>query len=170
MRILAISGSLQQRSSNTRFLEAARTVAPDGVEVVLSRSVGEIPHFRPDGSEPVDDAVAELRRELAAADAVLIATPEYAHAIPGSLKNALDWIVGSGELYAMPVAIVSAAPSPERGKNAREMLERTLRAQGAEIVSSTNVQISPREIEDLDLGTAAAAPAALDGMVPNQTS
>lgn len=142
MRILAISGRLQARSSNTRLLEAARSLAPAGSEIVIFSSVGDVPHFNPDLEEhgPDGGAVAELRAALAAADAVLIATPEYAHALPGSLKNALDWIVGSGELYAKRVAIISAAPSANRGVNAREMLERTLPAQGSVVVSSSTIQ------------------------------
>lgn len=161
MKILAISGSLQARSANTLLLEAAHGLAPNDVEVSLFASVGDMPHFNPDLAEPVGGAVAELRADLDAADAVLIASPEYAHGMPGSLKNALDWIVGSGELYGKRVAVLCAAPSPERGTNAREMLERTLRAQGAEVVSSSTIAVSRHEADGLTPATLTAVAAAL---------
>ena len=134
---------------------------------MLSTSVGDVPHFNPDceADGPMGGAVAKLRAELAAADAVLIATPEYAHALPGSLKNALDWIVGSGELYGKRVAVISAAPSPDRGINAREMLERTLHAQGAVVVSSATVQVTHLESDELGPETVAAVKAVLNALI-----
>jgi chromate reductase, NAD(P)H dehydrogenase (quinone) len=72
---------------------------------------------------------------------LLIATPEYAHGLPGVLKNALDWVVGTGELYGKPVAILSAAPDAARAVHARADLERTLRAQGADVVSSETIAV-----------------------------
>ncbi len=161
MRILAISGSLQRRSTNTRLLEAARSIASPGVDVVLYRALEQIPHFNPDLTDPTDGPVAELRREIAAADAVLIATPEYAHGLPGALKNALDWIVGSGELYSKRVAALTAAPSKDRGHSAREMLERTLRALGAEVAFSSSVTMSGDDAVDISAATRAALDEAL---------
>jgi NAD(P)H-dependent FMN reductase len=137
--ILAICGSLNEGSANARLLDLARAAAPAGVDVVRSTSVEELPHFRPDVEAPDGGPVAAFRSEIGSADAVLVATPEYAHALPGALKDALDWVVGSGELYGKRVGILSAAPAPERGANAREMLERTLRAQGSEVVVNETV-------------------------------
>jgi NAD(P)H-dependent FMN reductase len=137
--ILAICGSLNGGSGNARLLEQAAGLAPEGAEVVRSTSVEDLPHFRPDVEAPAGGPVARFRAEIGAAAGVLIATPEYAHALPGALKDALDWVVGSGELYGRPVAVLSAAPAPERGANAREMLERTLRAQGARVVLNETV-------------------------------
>jgi NAD(P)H-dependent FMN reductase len=147
--VLTITGSLNTGSANTQVLDLAAAVAPEDVVVARSTSVEDLPHFRPDVEAPADGPVAAFRREIGEADAVLIATPEYAHALPGALKDALDWVVGSGELYGKPVAILSAAPAPERGGNAREMLERTLRAQGADVVSSSTVVV-PKGAADLD--------------------
>jgi NAD(P)H-dependent FMN reductase len=92
MRILAISGSLRAASSNTAVLQAAIELAPPDVEIVRCDGLSELPHFNPD----LDDAnapapVANWRAQLKAADGVLISSPEYAHGVPGSLKNALDW-------------------------------------------------------------------------------
>ena len=71
----------------------------------------------------------------------MIATPEYAHGLPGSLKNLLDWMVGTGDLYEKRVVIASAAPAEERGRYARDDLERTLRAQGAQILASKTIAV-----------------------------
>src|SRR5690606_40201435 len=94
MKILAISGSLRATSSNTHVLLALARLAPDDVEVSLCRSVADLPHFNPDveGAADLPAAVLALRADLAAADALAISCPEYAHGIPGSFKNALDWL------------------------------------------------------------------------------
>jgi len=143
VRILALSGGLQAGSSNTAVVTAARELAPEGVEVVLAGSVGDIPHFNPDldGDDP-PSTVTELRAQLAAADGVLIASPEYAHSLPGSLKNALDWIVGSGELYGKPVAVLCASPRPNGCVHGRAAIEQTLRAQGSVILVSATVGVA----------------------------
>lgn len=163
MRVLAISGSLQARSSNTWLLLTAARVAPVGDEVVDARSVGELPHFNPDlESDGASPAVAELRSAIAAADAVLIASPEYAHSLPGALKNALDWIVGSGELYGKPVAIVSGSPREDGARYAREALEQTLRAQGAVIAVSQTVAVATDQAAEPNAGIGHAMSAVLD--------
>jgi NAD(P)H-dependent FMN reductase len=111
MRILALSGSLRAASTNTALLQAAAKAAPPGIAVDLYDGLGRLPLFNPDDDiEPAPAAVADFRRRLAAADAVLIACPEYAHGVPGGLKNALDWVVASGELAAKPVALLHASP------------------------------------------------------------
>jgi NAD(P)H-dependent FMN reductase len=141
--LLAVGGSLQVRSSNRGLLELAARLAPaTGAELVPAPSVGTIPHFDPDVErDGVPPAVADWRARVQAADGVLLASPEYAHGIPGSLKNALDWLVGSGDLYDSPVAVLSASPRPNGSTYLRSMLEETLRAQGARVVASTTVTV-----------------------------
>jgi NAD(P)H-dependent FMN reductase len=114
-----------------------------------------LPFFNPElDVEPAPSAVRRLRDGLAAADGVLIASPEYAHEMPGVLKNALDWLVSSGELYGKRVAVLCAAPSTERGAYVRQALAQTLSAQGAELVVSVTVAVPPPA-----RGSAPAAPA-----------
>jgi len=141
-RLLGISGSLQARSSNRGLLELARRDTRDA-DVVLYPSVGALPHFDPDlerdGVPPA--VVADWRARVLAADGLLLASPEYAHGIPGSLKNALDWLVGSGELYDKPVAVLSASPRAYGATYVRSMLEQTLHAQGARVVVSETVEV-----------------------------
>ena len=112
MKVLAIPGSLRATSSNAALLRAAAAVAPPGTELVLYDGLGGLPHFSPDlDVEPVPPPVAALRAQIDAADALAISSPEYAHGIPGSLKNALDWLVSAGEPIGKPVLLVSASPS-----------------------------------------------------------
>lgn len=137
MRILAICGSLQQKSSNLTLLRHAMASAPAGVELALYDGLRHLPHFDPDLAS--DDlaggpsAVAELRRAVGGADALLIAMPEYGHSLPGSLKNAIDWLIGSGELENKLVAITSAVPAPERGRRGLAALRTTLSAVSARV-------------------------------------
>jgi NAD(P)H-dependent FMN reductase len=139
VHVVAISGSLKQSSSNSALVQAM-VEASHGQEsrpFELWDGLGALPHFTPDddGGAPV----ASLRAAIARADLVVLATPEYAGGMPGSLKNALDWLVGTGELYDKRVAILSAAPSPERGANARRWVEETVGYQGSHVVASFTV-------------------------------
>lgn len=112
MRVLAIPGSISARSSNAALLRAASSVAPPGTEVLLYDGIGGLPHFSPDlDVDPLPAPVAALRAQIGAVDALAICSPEYAHGIPGSLKNALDWLVSAIEPIDKPVLLVSASPS-----------------------------------------------------------
>jgi chromate reductase len=111
LNILAISGSLRARSSNTSLLRLAASVAPDDVRVELYDGLASLPHFNPDDDVDVPPpAVLELRGRVGSADGLLFCSPEYAHGVPGSLKNALDWLVASVELPGKPVASLNASP------------------------------------------------------------
>jgi NAD(P)H-dependent FMN reductase len=154
VNVLAISGSLNAISSNSALVRAMRPTSGD-VDVVLWDELRDLPHFRPD--EEGDEHVASLRRAVAQADAVLISTPEYAGGMPGALKNALDWLVGSGELYGKPVVIMSAAPSPERGANARRWVAEVAAMQGAAVRDSFTVAVSSSATESDIANTARGA-------------
>ena len=144
MKVLAISGSLQSRSSNSALIDTATAQHISDIDVQPFARIGELPHFNPDfdGDSPPESVLA-LRRVARDADAILIASPEYAHEMPGSLKNALDWLVPSGDLYGKPASLLCASPSAERGKFARDAVQRTLEAQGARVVLSNTV-VMPR--------------------------
>jgi NAD(P)H-dependent FMN reductase len=143
VRVVALSGSLQDGSANTALLRAFAAEAPDDLDLALWEGLGDLPHFRPDAGPHA--TIDSLQRTIETADAVLIATPEYAGGMPGSLKNALDWLVGSGGLYEKPVVIVSAAPSLERGHNARRWVEEVAHMQGAVVRDSFTVQVAPTD-------------------------
>jgi len=147
MHILAICGSLQDKSSNLTLLRLAMGTVPPGVEVELYDGLRHLPHFNPDlARDELDHSpstVAELRRAVARADALLIATPEYGHSLPGSLKNAIDWLIGTGELESKLVAITSAVPAPERGRLGLAALRTTLGAVSARVAFAEPIARGP---------------------------
>ena len=144
MRILAICGSLQENSSNLQLLRRAIASAPSGLEIELYDGLRDLPHFDPDlerAGSP--NAVAELRRAVLGSDALLIAMPEYGHSLPGSLKNAIDWLIGSGELEGKLVAITSAVAGPLRGRLGLGALRATLDAVSARIAFQEPIARGP---------------------------
>ena len=149
MHLLALSGSLRRGSSNTILLEALAGVAPEGVAVELYTGLAELPPFNPDldtGDERLlPPSVRDLRARIGASDGLLISTPEYAHGLPGSFKNALDWLVGSLEFPGKPVAVVMAS---SRAAYARAQLLEILSTMSASIVGEACATIEvPRGAE-----------------------
>jgi NAD(P)H-dependent FMN reductase len=133
VRILAVCGSLQARSGNRTLLETARDLALADADVTLFEGLRALPPFDPD-VESAPEPVLAWRRALSGSDAVLVATPEYGHSLPGVLKNAVDWAIGSGELEGKVVGITAAVSGAGRGKRGLDALAGTLRAVSARIV------------------------------------
>lgn len=139
IRILAISGSLRAASVNSAVLRCASKLAPEHLYVSLYEGIGNLPHFNPDlDVEAVAEPVQLFRRQLLAADGVLIACPEYAHGVPGAMKNALDWVVASGELVNKPVALINAAP---RASLAQASLVETLSVMSAKLIAAASITL-----------------------------
>ena len=138
VQLLALSGSLRSRSSNTELLRAAAALAADDVDVELYDGIGELPHFDPDLEESLPPGVVDLRARVAAASGLLISSPEYAHGVPGSFKNALDWLVGGPEFVYKPVALFNASP---RASFAQESLAETIRTMSGRIVSEASLSL-----------------------------
>ena len=137
MRVLTISGSLRARSSNTEVLRALTLLAAPHISVTHFEGLATLPAFNPDLDEegltppaPVQD----LRNQIASAHALVISSPEYAHGVPGSLKNALDWLVSVPDMLAKPVALVNASP---RSTYAQASLAETLRTMSVHLVGET---------------------------------
>ncbi|HEX3595367.1 MAG TPA: NADPH-dependent FMN reductase, partial [Polyangiaceae bacterium] len=148
MKILAVAGSLQARSSNKSLLELAARLATGGVEWKLSHLLGELPLYDADADvDPPPPPVARFRAELDAADAVVFASPEYGHGMPGSVKNALDWIVGSANFNNKPVAATCAAAGPARGERGLAMLTQTLRAIDAVVIWESPIVVPRNAIQ-----------------------
>ena len=147
--ILMISGSLRVGSSNEAALRTAAQVAPDGITSRLFDGLGNLPHFNPDDDhEPLHPAVVELRAAIGAADAVLLCTPEYAGALPGSFKNLLDWTIGGGALYGKPVGWINISATTG-APHAHASLRTVLGYAGADMVEAACVHIPvPRDIID----------------------
>ena len=149
-RVLTVCGSLQRTSTNRGALDVvASWLDRSGIEVVEFAELGDIAPMNPDLENSPGASVLSWRSALGAADAVVISSPEYAGSIAGVVKNALDWIVGSGELYRKPVALISAGTSG--GVHARRALVQTLTWQGAHVVASLGIA-SPntKSVVDVD--------------------
>lgn len=139
IRLLTICGSLRASSSNAALLEAVALLAPEGVEISRYEGLASLPQFNPDiDTDPAPAPVGDLREQIAVADAIVVSSPEYAHGVPGALKNALDWLVGGVEIYGKRVALLN--PSP-RSLFAHPQLAETLRTMGAMIVEGTSVSL-----------------------------
>jgi chromate reductase, NAD(P)H dehydrogenase (quinone) len=136
VRVLLVSGSTRAGSGNTAALVTAAAVAPGGVTAVLYDGLTRLPPFNPDDDgDHLPWEPARLREEIAAADAVLFCTPEYAGTLPGSFKNLLDWTVGGGQLYGKPAAWINVAV-PGRGQGAEDALAAVLGYVGADVVEA----------------------------------
>jgi chromate reductase len=142
MHILSISGSLRSSSINTRLIHVMARLAPAHMEIILYEGLADLPHFTPDldGENP-PASVLSLRQLLQTADGVLLCTPEYAFGVPGTLKNALDWTVSSGEFSGKPVAAISASPLWSGGDKAHASLLLTLTALGANVPEGGKLMI-----------------------------
>ncbi len=140
MRVLGISGSLRRGSLNGALLRTAAERLPAGAELVPFERLAEIPPFDEDAeAEPAPDAVRELRDAIRGADAVLIATPEYNHSLPGQLKNALDWASrpgGQSALSGKPAAAIGASKSMFGGVWAQAELRKVLGAMGGRVIEA----------------------------------
>jgi len=138
MRVLALCGSLRAASINCALLRAAARLTPAGMQLRPWSGIGDLPLFNPDLEPQLPQRVAALYAEVAAADALLIASPEYAHGVSGSIKNALDWLVGSETFINKPVAVLNASP---RARHADAALRETLRTMSAIIVEAASISI-----------------------------
>ena len=139
MRVLTISGSLRPDSYNGLLLRAVEEQAPADVELTTFQGIADIPHFHGDRADrdPVPYGVQRLRSEIEAADAVLISTPEYNGSIPGTLKNALDWVsvpFPDNAVKGKPVAVIGASTGGYGGMWAQAELRKVLGIMGARVI------------------------------------
>jgi chromate reductase len=138
MRILGISGSLRRDSHNTRLLRAAAGSLPPGVELELYDGLRELPPYDADRDlAAADPPVAALRDAIAAADGVLIATPEFNGSLPGVLKNALDWAsrpFPENSLRGKPVAVIGASTGLFGATWAQAEARKVLGVIGADVI------------------------------------
>jgi chromate reductase, NAD(P)H dehydrogenase (quinone) len=155
MRILAVSGSLRAVSSNSSLLRAAALLAPPDTQMTIYDGLADLPHFNPDvEARGLPAPVAALRALVAGSDAIVISSPEYAHGVPGSLKNALDWLVSGVELPGKPVALFNASPTATFAPAA---LVEILTTMSARVIAAASVTL-PLGAKRLDAEGMAADP------------
>lgn len=147
MKLGTICGSLQAGSSNRALLDRLSQSAPADITVVSFGSLEQLPHFNPDLEGPA--VVIDFRAFLTQCDAVVFACPEYGHSLPGVVKNAIDWVIGTGEFYEKIVGIIASVNHPERGRKGLVALETTLRAVDARIVFHEPIVRGPEEAVQL---------------------
>jgi chromate reductase, NAD(P)H dehydrogenase (quinone) len=167
MRVLGISGSLRRGSLNSALLRAAAERLPAGAELIEYDRLAEVPPYDEDvEAEATPVVVEELREAVRGADAVLIATPEYNHSIPGQLKNALDWIsrpAGKSALNGKPAAVVGASSGMFGAVWAQAELRKVLGAMGGRVIETElpvghakellvdgHLELSPQQAEQLE--------------------
>ena len=151
-RLLLVSGSLRSSSTTTAVVRTAQKAAPAGADVDVYDGLDRLPHFNADDDiDPLPPEVARLRAAIHAADGLLFCTPEYAGALPGSVKNLLEWTIGDdrpGSIYTKPVAWINASPRGARGAHAE--LRTVLSYAHAEIVDGAcvDIPVTPHMLDD----------------------
>jgi len=138
-KIFAIPGSTRQHSSNLNLLKAIADLFAEKLEIIIFNGLSELPPFNPDhDGEHIPGQVIDFKQQIQNADGVLICTPEYAHGVPGTLKNAIDWTVSSNEFSKKPTALITASTDGRFGH--RALLE-TLRVIEAENIDELQLLV-----------------------------
>ncbi len=158
LNILALCGSLRAASLNAALLRAAARLASPAAHIVVADGLGRLPLFDPDLESELPQPVRWLHAAIARADALLIASPEYAHGVTGTIKNALDWLVGFEPFIHKPVAVINASP---RAHHADDALRETLRTMSAGLVGERSFALALLGA-GLDEDAMAASPAVAD--------
>ena len=164
MKVLALSGSLRAASINSAVLCTVRHLAPASVEVCLFAGLGELPLYNPDLENSPPTVIQQLRNEVALADALLIASPEYAHGVTGTIKNALDWLVAFEGFVDKPVAVLNATP---RAHHADAALRETLLTMSATLIEAASITLPlpSANISEADLLAAPEIVSLLSGVL-----
>lgn len=138
MNVLAISGSLRAASINSAFCRILPRLAPASLRVTVLSGVGELPLFNPDLEQSPPRSVQEFRSVVGRADALVIASPEYAHGVSGVMKNALDWLVSYEGTVSKPVALVNTSP---RARHAYQALREILQTMSTTIIDEASISL-----------------------------
>lgn len=144
--IVALSGSNRKESSIQKTLNNLKKFLPSNVKYEIYNGIEKLPHFNRELDNDKPPAEVQIYRELLSrADGVIICTPEYIKGVPGVLKNALEWVVSSAELYAKPVAVITASWHGENAHQALQLNLSTLNANvfdgGALLISGENSRL-----------------------------
>lgn len=138
MNVLALSGSLRAQSINSAFCRAAAQLATAPIRVTVFDGLGRLPLFNPDLEKRPPQPVRRFRSAVNDADALLVASPEYAHGISGVMKNALDWLVSHEGTVFKPIALVNTSP---RAQQAYEALREVLQTMSTRIIPEASIAI-----------------------------
>ena len=148
MNFLGLSGSLRAASTNSALLGVMREYAPEGCTLSIYDGLGGLPIFNPDDEQRPGAEVLRLTAMVVHADGLVIACPEYAHGVPGGLKNALDWLVSGEAAIGKPVMLVHASP---RSRIARAALREILKTMSFDVLGGEEVEIALLGKEPADI-------------------
>jgi chromate reductase, NAD(P)H dehydrogenase (quinone) len=138
-KVVAISGSTRQNSINHSLLKAITHLSATSLDITIFDGIGNLPQFNPDhDGEHVTKEITDFRQQLQKADGVIICTPEYAHGVPGTLKNAIDWTISSSSFPGKPTMLITASTGGHYGHKA---LMETLRAIEAKNIDNLQMVI-----------------------------
>jgi chromate reductase len=151
--ILAISGSLRKRSTNLTIIENIAEIFAGRISVTIYDGLARLPHFNPDLEQAAPLAeVEDFRRRIREADGVLICSPEYVFSIPGTLKNALEWTVGTSDFAGKSTALITASASGEKAHESLLLVLQTIEAKISEktalLISGARAKVDPNGIKD----------------------
>ena len=154
--VAVLVGSLRSASINKQLAESVVGNAPAGVEFSVVDNIGRVPFYNEDvdyapGDGVLDPEVVELRERVAAADAVLIVTPEYNGSAPAVLKNAIDWLsrpYGAGALTGKPVGVIGVALGRFGGTWSREDIRKSVKIAGGQVVEEVEFGVSGGQLDD----------------------
>ncbi len=142
MKLLAIAGSVREESYNRALVRAMQQQCPEGSTMTVYDRIQDIPIFHPDvADDDLPESVQQLGSMIRDADGVIISTPEYAHGIPGALKNMLDWFVSSDALVFKPVVATSVSTSGLGGVRSHSPLVLILFAMNARVVVEGSINV-----------------------------
>lgn len=148
--VLALCGSLRRGSTNMALLQAAQLAAPPGLTINIWDKTDQLPHFNPDAADAPPPLAQSLREAANNAHGLLVACPEYARGIPGTFKNALDWLVGSEQFSAKPVVLLNASPRASAAQDALRLVLTTMAAviveEACESFPLLSTSLTPLEI------------------------
>ena len=151
MKLLAVSGSVRPRSYNLALLKAMKELCPSDTTVTIYDQIKLIPIFDPDlDNKDIPNSVCSLISMMRNSDGLFISTPEYAHGVPGALKNTLDWLVSSDALILKPIIVTSVSTSGLGGVRSHSPLVIILSAMNTNVVveGSMNVPYAQRKFND----------------------
>jgi chromate reductase len=139
-KVVAISGSTRQNSTNESLIKAIADLSAESIDITVFNGIANLPQFNPDNDrDNISPEVADFRQQLNNADGIIICTPEYAHGVPGALKNAIDWTISSSEFPHKPTMLITASTD---GKYGHRALLETLKVIEARNVENLQLVIS----------------------------
>jgi len=137
LKLLALSGSLRQASYNTAALKALKFLVSSHIKITVG-DIRSLPLFNPDLENQHNSAFEKLKLSLRESDGLIISSPEYAHGISGSMKNALDWLVSGEEFPDKPIMLINTSPRATYGQ---EALKEVLKTMSGNIIENSSVAI-----------------------------